>query len=455
MPFFSGTALLLFLAIYLPVIRLNDILLDTQAILFILAIGIALLRGRFLNLFVLPAGSLALILVGLIAYGLMIAMASPDSPSVHVALRPFRSLITLVGILALVQLALGRVRPTAMNAARHLARPLLAAISLHGAIMILQFISLDFRDLIYQYTVDPMVNSGARYYYSMAGLANGGGSQLSIFQSLGVLLLPIVLSGESANRRVTVTATILALICLFSVAITGRSGLLSVTLFYPLTCILLHGLAQGIRQILVHAGIVAVMAWLVFSAVGSYSPNESANFKERTYVDGLAAVATRVNEEIEEQTTVTILADHWTVPDSASGLIFGDPRHAELSQNSDERELKSDIGYVRILFSYGIIGTSLHLAFYVIIICYAVSRMATHEPAVRGAAAFACIASLVVITFNLKEVLFFSRMGLSITCISVAALMYSRKAERERESIAKVSATTLAHDGGRLVPRDG
>ena len=117
-----------------------------------------------------------------------------------------------------------------------------------------------------------------------------------------------------------------------------------------------------------------------------------------------------------------MLQEHFVVPESAFVLIFGDPRHAELSQNSEERELKSDIGYVRLLYSYGLIGLFLHCAFYGVIIAFAARFLRRGHENIKGVAVFCVVTSLVMFAFNAKEVLFFSRMGLSVTCLSIAAL---------------------------------
>ncbi len=434
--FLLSTGVLLFLAIFLPVIRLQDGSFDTQALFFVLISLLFLMRGAISTLLTYPCGALSLLLVTIIIYGLSVSLLSADSPSVHVALRPFRSLITLLGSVALVHLIYGS-REKAQYSSFYLAAPMMLAVGLHGVIMLTQFFLPEFRDFIYQYTVDPQVMNGARYFYSMSGLTNGGGSQLSIYQSLGVLLLPIILSGGALSLRARFFLGSLTLICLASVAITGRSGLLCVAIFYPITCVMVQGFSKGVRQCLAHAVVTTALTGAIIVAADGYSTNEEANFRERGIVDGIVAVTSRANDEITEQTTIKILQEHFVVPESTFVFVFGDPLHAELSQNSEDRQLKSDIGYVRLLFSYGIIGLLLHCVFYGIVITFGWGFLSSKREMLKGLGVFCIVTSLVIFVFNAKEILFLSRMGLSVTCLSVAALALFRDIELRESSFAQ------------------
>lgn len=410
--------ILVFLSIFSPLVRSLFGQIDTQAAFFALAICISAMR---VNGVVKQAGSYAVllaILVALSSYGLMMAIANVDAAiSLHATVRPLRALGTVLGCCVIAFLASFKYKDGPSRSGG-LFVLILLAISAHGCIMIAEFLSPSFRDSVYQFTVNTDLVTGARLYYSMAGLSNGGGAQLSVYQSMGCLLVPSILAFSSSWAMTLLIATCGA-ICLASIAISGRSGLLCLCLFYPLICVMVYGFLSGIRLAILHVAIgVGTIAGIGSMVIILNSDLSSGD--EKSSSDGIDAVFMRIQDEITESESAATLRDHVLVPETPTGLFFGDPRHAELSQGSVDRILNSDIGYVRTVFSYGLVGACIQYAFYVFVAILGVRGLKSH--ALRPYAAFVVVNSVAMLFFEMKETFALSRIGLSITALSAAWL---------------------------------
>ena len=60
-----------------------------------------------------------------------------------------------------------------------------------------------------------------------------------------------------------------------------------------------------------------------------------------------------------EVKTLTILSSHWFIPSDIKTLLFGNP----LSFN--EERISSDIGFIRILYGFGLIGSIIFYGFFI------------------------------------------------------------------------------------------
>jgi hypothetical protein len=103
--------------------------------------------------------------------------------------------------------------------------------------------------------------------------------------------------------------------------------------------------------------------------------------------------------------------------------MFGNPRLIELDQGDSNRIIDSDVGYVRLLFGYGILGSLLHYVFYLIIVIQSY-RLIGFD---RRLAVFCLLFGLAMLVFNGKEVFVFARIGLSITLLTFFCLLKKKR----------------------------
>ena len=420
--------LAVFLAIYAPIVTLGSLSLDLQAIFFLLIISFVVITGKINAIFYKSNMVFLIIVTMLISYGLLLVLFNSGN-GLHVALRPMRILITLIGCLSIVYLMFNSRNKTPVEAY------IFYAIALHSLIMIVQFLYPDFKMFIYQYTVNIERIQGARMFYSVAGLTNGGGAQLSLYQSVGVLLSPLVLKGV-ASLKGKVFVYVCTLTCLISVLISGRSGLLAILVFFPIIYLFSKNkvtLSYGL--LMKKISMYFIMLTTLFLVVNINYSFLSAN--EEVY-QGVMDISKRTGSFLSgENSTISYLLEHHlaSIPD-AKTFLFGNPEILDSDFKGPTRMLNSDIGYIRILFSYGIIGSILHYLFYLLIIYFSYNAY-KYQKELKSLALFSIIFSIIILIFNAKEVFVFTRMGFSITAIMLFYVLHVTHINKKNSYISR------------------
>ena len=70
-----------------------------------------------------------------------------------------------------------------------------------------------------------------------------------------------------------------------------------------------------------------------------------------------------------EVKTLTILSSHWFIPDDIKTLLFGNP------SSFDEERISSDIGFIRILYGFGLIGSIIFYGFFIYIFLKMIKKL--------------------------------------------------------------------------------
>ncbi len=417
---------LYFLAIFAPVLSIYGANVDTQAAFFLIIIAFALVSRSRSFLFNKHIVSLSLILIGISMYAILTTMLVSEYTDYHAALRPIRALITLVGCVSLYSITItSRRRPANLIV---VGRYIFFAISIHALIMIAQLFFNDFRQFVYEYTIDHERYIGARVHFAMAGLTNGGGAQLGVYQSVGVLLSPVILK-HAKDFKGKLVVIIGALICLFSVVISGgRSGFVSIAIFFPIVWFMVNHLSVNKKDFIV----TAILACFILIGIMAGISSEQGVIKDDALDRSFSTIKARVVDFFsgEDHTVDILLSNHFIAPETAQALIFGDTKNVGLDQGDENRLIKSDIGYVRILFGYGLIGSSLHYLFYFYVIWLSFRAWKRTPSVYKDLSRFSIVFAVVILVFNFKEVFVFTRMGFSITCIMVAAIIASLRSDR-------------------------
>jgi hypothetical protein len=363
-----------------------------------------------------------------------------DEESFRAIVRPIKGLVVLLGLYFAVTnfsaSSLKNVRPPV--AYERLLLIAYSTVVMHGVIIVSQFAFPSLRDVTYSVLMDFEVLE-LNKQFRMPGLAGAGGAQVSAVQGLGFLIgvhLALV-------RRQYLLFVWGNLILVASFVLTGRTGfvMVGITMLYGFTFILMgrkwrlatvNGMAG--RSGNVWSVVVALSAIAIVSfGLALYA--EDAWLKQA--VDRTFATYFQYAETGELQDrTVTLLGEQYVLPESIGHLLFGDARQFQNRGNYD-----SDIGYIRLLWGFGLFGLLGHLAFY-LFMGYLITRprirtiMGTHN------IAFGLWMLCGVLVLNYKEPFFFTRMSYPLSLLAVMALYWLSPNKQARAVALPVKLTS-------------
>lgn len=289
------------------------------------------------------------------------------------------------------------------------------AILLHSIIIICQFINVDFRDFIYNYTTTGEFRSTFEYDFRMGGLSGGsGGSILSTVQSLGVILVPFLLkfSRSILSRIFIITG---AMFIFFSIILTGRSGIYCMILFFPLSIYSVSGFTKTIKYSFSIFLFFIFLIFIINQLIIFFDFSDFYNSFYRTFDSFISLTETGRYEN----NTLLELKDYILFPDLQT-LIIGS--NDALLNFEFERNLDSDIGYVRNIFSYGLIGLILYVLPIFQLVLYSIKTINN-----KFSNKLLLILLLIMIFFHLKESYLYVRMFWSIISIILSFAFINRK----------------------------
>lgn len=364
---------------------------------------------------------LVLILVLLILYALfLVVLFSFDGLYPQVILRPVRALIMFLGMFAFTCLYRNRWGD---GFEQRLLRDVFLAVAIHAVIMVLEFVFPDLRDAIYVYTFADQVDA-YNQMFRMAGLTNGGGAQLSLYQAFALGLLPLLIHYGAGGTTRRLFYYLLGVVVFASVLLSGRSGVFYFLLAMPAALYFVNKRAFWIRVPLV----LALFALFVGSL------ETLIDFMEETFSSSTFAVYVRTASErtldlflgrtLDEHQGFNELLGYFFIPDDWSTVLIGNPVLFDASYALSARIFDSDVGYLNILVGYGLFGLLLHILFYVVIL-----NSAFKSRPMRVCAYVSAIWVVAILIFNLKEIFFFARIGFSYTVLFYAAMVLARARE--------------------------
>lgn len=419
--------ILVFFAIYAPLLRVANITIDTQ--FFFFTIAIIYQAGKYTAITKaycqLP---IFRILFLLIVYSILINIAYffGGEADPHTILRPVRAAVTALGCIAIFEYLHRKLGFVSNDRVIEL---ILLAISMHGVLMIFQLFFPAFRDFIYSYTANDRAVMGGRYYYSMAGLSNGGGAQLSVYQSVGVIIAPLYYFIYPTKMRLLLSC-LAFFVCLFSVFITGRTGILLAFVFTPI--VLLINLGKNPTWKFLSA--LTLILFFIFSA--------SAIFKTSQESDRIEFY--KIFERLSSlddgyESTSDVLSSQWILPKDGVTLFLGEPKLIGSDQSDEYRLVKSDIGYIRILHGYGVVGSFFHYLFYFYIIYIGLKKLksAKISSGIGIGVGINVVFAFIILFSQAKEVFVLTRMGFTFTCL-FAFVLFSNEIDVRRKVVNNV-----------------
>ena len=227
---------------------------------------------------------------------------------------------------------------------------------------------------------------------------------MSVVQALGVIIFPLVIRQTKSFKFIYIVGLI---ICLTSVIMSGRSGVLAIVLFTPLVLFLL-----GIKvRTFIKAFIIFLLISLVLLIV-AVRTGLIDNFEfMKTFDTATDFIYFLSIGGITNIPTVAYLLSTLSLPNDIS-LIIGDPNIILNSQYN--RSLESDVGYVRNIWAMGLIGTIVYILPLLHILFLEIRSFK------YSISCFLLISLFVMLFFHLKEPFLYVRMFFPIIALLIA-----------------------------------
>lgn len=245
-------------------------------------------------------------------------------------------------------------------------RMLLGVITFQSVVIILTFFSLGLRDLINAV----LVVSDERHIssYRMRGLSNGGGAGLSYVQALGSLVAGVLMIFDRPSR---LRYLFCAVIILISQIFIARTGLIFSFLLLFSTLVQEAYNRKSFIQLLwqfVFGGVLIIVVFKV--ALSLMSDQTRIVFDELVLSRAFEFYYNYEESGTLETRSTSALENMYFLPDDDVGLLFGEGLWDSAGQNASTliygRKVNSDVGFVRMIFAFGIILTTIYYGVYIL-----------------------------------------------------------------------------------------
>lgn len=299
---------------------------------------------------------------------------------------------------------------------------------IHATLMCLQFVFPDFRDFIYQFT---FAKNQLEYnkMFRMAGLTGAGGAQTSFVQGLGCLLgWFLIFYKDYSHKTLVVIGNVLII---FSIILSGRTGLLVVALGFLLFLFLNVIISLSVKKKRLSFNpfyiLLLVPLVLIINSIPALL-GENLVYFETAFNRTFKTLIDFSETGSFQDDTVAALADMIIMPGEISHLLIG--RSSYLEGNT-YYNVMTDIGYFRLVWGYGVIGLILHVLFYLVFIIKLV-RMKYKD--LNDFYLWFLPLSIISFVFlmNAKEIFFMTRISLHITLVVVLYYIYVKSPHRNQ-----------------------
>lgn len=245
-------------------------------------------------------------------------------------------------------------------------------LTVQGVFVLLNFLSFPIRELLY-IIIPPAQESNIsatdiQSLYRVRGLTQGTGAKVSAFLAIGFLISAYFFSAIDLCRRDKRIIIVCLPFILIGILFTGRTGLLMIPLAFLLYYIIL--IIRGrfrIKSILpiILAPVFTILLYTAFKEIyylvmngGIILPN-GEELLARWERWAFSEFTSYFSGEEKQLRTGAELVEHIIFPSDIQTWLFGDPT------TWSKARISSDIGYIRILFSSGIIGGILYYSVFI------------------------------------------------------------------------------------------
>ena len=243
-------------------------------------------------------------------------------------------------------------------------------IFIQALFVILYFFSLDFKN----WTLDFIPASGnldPRVDFRSRGLMNGASATGALMISLGLISTAYLVVVSELKKFNFFYLSISFLLILTAIFFIGRTGFLIVP-FVGLYLLVLFIYKKEFRnniKIFTTYLFGYLIIGLIFLLILSYLNLFSIDLtKFNTVLNWVTNEINFKNGSVEVK-TLTILSSHWFIPDDIKTLLFGNP------SSFDEERISSDIGFIRILYGFGLIGSIIFYGFFLYIFLKKIKKL--------------------------------------------------------------------------------
>lgn len=235
-----------------------------------------------------------------------------------------------------------------------------------------------------------------------------------------------------APMRRKITKLLGVVLCVFAILVNSRTGF--VVLGIAVVCLILKG-GKRKRDFLYYIlaiGIIGCLGFFVLPYVarmGTSSSNETIRWVSNSLLELYDVALFR-----QDLNSASFLSNLSVVPTNAFELLFGSGH--SVYGISDVIGFHSDVGYINLLWIYGIVGSIVILAIFVSLFYTAYKRSVYKSQ--KFLAVFIAISYVVVL---LKAILLGYNPGVMVTYIILFSLIYFGKKEKALLSRRKVKIT--------------
>lgn len=243
-------------------------------------------------------------------------------------------------------------------------------IFIQALFVIFYFFNIDFKN----WTLDFIPASGnldPRLDFRSRGLMNGASATGSLMMSFGLIFTAYLAVVSEVKKRYFFYFTISFSLILISIFFIGRTGFLIVPFvgFYFLFIYIYKKEFRNNIKIFVGYIFTYLSIGFVFLSILMYLNLLSIDLtKFNTVLNWVTNEINFQNGSMEIK-TLTILSSHWFVPDDIKTFLFGNP------SSFDEERISSDIGFIRILYGFGIIGSILFYGFFIFVFLKMIQKL--------------------------------------------------------------------------------
>ena len=245
-------------------------------------------------------------------------------------------------------------------------RILLGVITFQSIVVILTFFSVGLRDLINAV----LVVSDERHIssYRMRGLSNGGGAGLSYVQALGSLVAGVLMIFDKPSRLKYLFCAVVILISQMFIARTGL--IFSFLLLFSTLVQEAYNRKSFLRLLwqFVFGGILIAVVFRL--AMSLMSDQTRIIFDELVLNRAFEFYYNYEDSGTLETRSTTALENMYFLPKHDLGLLFGEGLWDVAGQNASTlvygRKVNSDVGFVRMIFAFGIILTTIYYGVYIL-----------------------------------------------------------------------------------------
>lgn len=398
--------LLFFLIIFSPIWKGVDLLFVTASFLFIYGLisqNVRLIFASAKPFYIIIPLFLYLIINATITYELF-----DYNNALYLMLKPVRIMITAMGCYVLSVM----VKNNFKNGHEGITVIFIFnAIFFHALIMAYESFNPQFRIFLQTFLFEGQDTRGSyNEQFRMGGLMGiTGGAILSVVQSTAVLALPFII--KFSRLFICKSIFVLLGLCVFySILICGRSGIWSIMFFLPISLLFLFK-RKGIGFVFWMVTISLVFSYVLFSFINLSMQDIEEGHDIQNMLKRSLDTFIKYDQTGEfKDNTILKLFEMIQFPDGFLPLLFGDASH--LFTNTFGRELKSDIGYIRILWSMGLFGMFVYVMPYIKM----AKRVYSQNKGIMSS--YALIVVFVPLFFHLKEMFLYSRCLFSITVLA-------------------------------------